>query len=78
MDDAVEGAVGVRAALHTLGSQDLEVLDSLGHDLAEETDGDPARRLAANGDVQVHQVRHLILLRLRRSRRFQVGFGGSN
>lgn len=66
LDDSVEGCVGVLPALDTLGRNDLEVLDGPGHQFAEQTNHNPARRLSAYRHVKVHQVRHLVLFRLQR------------
>lgn len=66
LDDTVKGRVGVLPALDALGRNDLEVLDGPGHQFAEQTYDNPARRLASYRHIKVHQVRHLVLFRLQR------------
>lgn len=66
LDDSVEGCVGVPSALDTLGRNNLEVFGGPGYQFTEQTNHNPAHRLAAYRHVKVHQVRYLVLFRLQR------------
>ena len=57
-DDAVEGRAGIAEAL-LAGAQRTEVLRSLRHDAAVETDFNAARRSAANVNIKVDRLGHL-------------------